>query len=252
MRSTAIAAAAILAATAHATPVGDLRDGQDLSFDLLGLSYTYSGFVAGSGAVLDGDAPPACVPKNPGTLDITLDLADLGAPFSAVVTFTGVEVNGSTVRWSADTLINECIAVDLNGTSVNLLIRRVWGQLTGAATNVPGFTDPTCSRPYNVNVEETGGDAQTFVNVEAYALCQQIGFLRVDFQLRAWDIAIAGGAAPCTGDANGDNMVDFADLNLVLGAFNSSGMGLPGDLNDDGVVNFTDLNLVLGNFNQPC
>lgn len=56
----------------------------------------------------------------------------------------------------------------------------------------------------------------------------------------------------CPGDANGDNTVNFADLNTVLSAFGQSGPGLPGDVNDDGVVNFADLNMVLANFGASC
>ncbi len=56
----------------------------------------------------------------------------------------------------------------------------------------------------------------------------------------------------CPGDADGDGQVTFADLNIVLGQFNSAGPGLAGDLNGDGQVNFADLNLVLSGFNTPC
>ena len=56
----------------------------------------------------------------------------------------------------------------------------------------------------------------------------------------------------CPGDANGDNLVNFADLNIVLGNFNRSGAGVAGDLNGDGVVNFADLNLVLSSYNGTC
>ena len=56
----------------------------------------------------------------------------------------------------------------------------------------------------------------------------------------------------CPGDTNGDNIVNFTDLNTVLAAFGESGDGLAGDVNGDGVVNFTDLNEVLANFGADC
>lgn len=56
----------------------------------------------------------------------------------------------------------------------------------------------------------------------------------------------------CSGDANGDNAVNFADLNIVLGQFGQSGAGLQGDLDGDGAVDFADLNLVLSNFGVVC
>jgi hypothetical protein len=58
--------------------------------------------------------------------------------------------------------------------------------------------------------------------------------------------------APCPGDTNGDNIVNFADLNAVLSAFGQTGLGLPADLNGDGVVNFSDLNAVLSAFGTGC
>lgn len=51
-----------------------------------------------------------------------------------------------------------------------------------------------------------------------------------------------------TGDANGDGVVDFADLNAALSSFGQSGEGIVGDVDCDGVVNFADINAVLSNF----
>jgi hypothetical protein len=56
----------------------------------------------------------------------------------------------------------------------------------------------------------------------------------------------------CNGDTNGDNVVNFTDLNTVLAAFGQTGMDLAGDVNNDGVINFTDLNEVLANFGASC
>jgi len=52
------------------------------------------------------------------------------------------------------------------------------------------------------------------------------------------------------GDANGDGVVDFADILVVLATFGSCGAGLPcpGDLNDDQAVDFTDILIVLSNW----
>ncbi len=50
------------------------------------------------------------------------------------------------------------------------------------------------------------------------------------------------------GDATGDGLVDFADLNAVLSSFGQSGESIVGDVDCDGVVNFADLNAVLSNF----
>lgn len=60
------------------------------------------------------------------------------------------------------------------------------------------------------------------------------------------------GTGGCAGDANGDNMVTFPDLNAVLSSFGQSGSCLTGDVNRDGSVNFTDLNIVLSAFGTNC
>ncbi len=57
---------------------------------------------------------------------------------------------------------------------------------------------------------------------------------------------------PCPGDTNGDNLVNFTDLNAVLSAFGQSGEGLPADVTGDNIVNFADLNIVLSNFGASC
>lgn len=62
----------------------------------------------------------------------------------------------------------------------------------------------------------------------------------------------SSGPAPCPGDATGDGVVNFADLNAVLSDFGASGPGVPGDVTGDGVVNFADLNLVLSVFGSSC
>jgi len=54
----------------------------------------------------------------------------------------------------------------------------------------------------------------------------------------------------CPGDANGDGVVDLADLNLVLANFGQTTD--QGDVNGDGVVDLADLNLVLANFGDEC
>ncbi|MEQ8850844.1 MAG: hypothetical protein RIB32_03575 [Phycisphaerales bacterium] len=60
--------------------------------------------------------------------------------------------------------------------------------------------------------------------------------------------------AVCDGDANGDNMVNFDDLNLVLSNWGTAGPD--GDIfpapGGDGAVNFDDLNFVLGNWGESC
>lgn len=55
----------------------------------------------------------------------------------------------------------------------------------------------------------------------------------------------------CPGDASADGLVTFADLDIVLGEFNTSSDG-PADVTGDGEVGFADLNGVLSNWGLSC
>jgi hypothetical protein len=64
------------------------------------------------------------------------------------------------------------------------------------------------------------------------------------------DISITLPSAPCPGDLNGDNVVDTADLGILIGEF-----GIPGalaDLNEDGTVDTADLGILIGVFGTSC
>ncbi len=57
----------------------------------------------------------------------------------------------------------------------------------------------------------------------------------------------------CPGDVNGDDIVDFADLNLVLGNWGTAGpVGDVVPTLGDGAVNFDDLNAVIGGWGDSC
>lgn len=63
-------------------------------------------------------------------------------------------------------------------------------------------------------------------------------------------VSLVPAAADCPGDANGDSVVNLADLNLVLANFGTASS--EGDVNGDGSVDLADLNLVLANFGSSC
>jgi hypothetical protein len=56
---------------------------------------------------------------------------------------------------------------------------------------------------------------------------------------------------PCAPDINADGLVNFSDLNGLLGLFGQSVSG-PEDINADGVVGFADLNILLSAFGVGC
>ncbi|MEQ8844098.1 MAG: hypothetical protein RIB58_04515 [Phycisphaerales bacterium] len=58
---------------------------------------------------------------------------------------------------------------------------------------------------------------------------------------------------PCVGDATGDGLVNFDDLNLVLANWSQVvAQGEDGDVDGSGVVDFGDLNLVLAEWDSDC
>jgi hypothetical protein len=67
-----------------------------------------------------------------------------------------------------------------------------------------------------------------------------------------WNGCPAQEVSACPGDANGDNAVNFTDLNAVLSDFGLIGGDFVGDVNNDGCVNFSDLNEVLSSFGVKC
>lgn len=79
------------------------------------------------------------------------------------------------------------------------------------------------------------------------------GFAGVTVSVNLTDTREAPGAL-CPGDTNGDDVVNFLDLNAVLSAFGQSGApGFSGaDLDGNGVVNFLDLNAVLSAYGTSC
>ncbi|MCA9310045.1 MAG: hypothetical protein KDA21_02505, partial [Phycisphaerales bacterium] len=57
----------------------------------------------------------------------------------------------------------------------------------------------------------------------------------------------------CAGDADGDNAVTFADLNLILAEWgNAVEPWSMGDVTGDGLVNFADINLTLDAWGEGC
>ena len=78
--------------------------------------------------------------------------------------------------------------------------------------------------------------------------------------LYAWDLTklytsgevtlIGGPGLPFPGDANGDHMVNFTDLGILLNKYNQTGTFASGDFNNSGTVDFADLGMLLNNHNQ--
>lgn len=65
-----------------------------------------------------------------------------------------------------------------------------------------------------------------------------------------WDTGIVTYLGSLTGNTNGDDRVDLADLNNVRNQFGQSGQGMAGDVSGDAVVDLADLNAVRNAFGQ--
>lgn len=238
---------------ASATPVDDFREGMDATFQVSNAVISSTGAAEIMETVTD--AQPFCVPKARGTLDIELDLANIGFPTSLPVTLTGVPQSDTTVRWSASIDVNQCLEAMLpDGSTVNFLIRDVTVVLTGEIANSPATPEDLCIARRGLTITTVGGDAGNAIDVTAYALCLQVPFSRVDIDVREIVAGGLGGDDPCPGDTNSDNTVNFADLNTVLSQFGAQAAPaeLAGDVNLDGVVGFGDLNTVLSAFGGDC
>lgn len=159
------------------------------------------------------------------------------APTAYVKSLNGGEVvapgSVQTIRWNSDddVLVSN---VDVHASYDGGL---TWNTLTLGAAALGSFN-------WNVPNVHT---SQARVRVTARDAAGNTGADVTDVNFR-----IAG---MCAGDANGDNVVNFADLNTVLSQFGQSQTGpgfLGGDVNGDGSVGFADLNAVLSGFGQPC
>ncbi len=103
------------------------------------------------------------------------------------------------------------------------------GKWTPRAFRVSDFVAPTNQMRIRFRANDTSGDS-----------CVEAGIDDVVF------FRVVCDSIP--GDVNGDGLVNFADLNLVLSNFGQTGAGIPGDADGDGDVDFADLNIVLSNF----
>lgn len=194
------ATTALLAAAAIAQPpglAGLVWLDNAVYFDL------NAGNLATSGALTTtvslGNPAPTVINKNPNTLDIQLNLTALtGIPNLPTVTLTGsTNAAGDVLTWTVgNVIIDQCVSVPLGGSNVNVLVKRILGgRLTMQATlQQPPFNDG--NRDYYVRMTPIGGNAQNFLNIEAYAFCFESPFTRIDATVRDLDYIAYSGPIP--------------------------------------------------------
>ncbi len=173
-----------------------------------------------------------------------------GDPFATTWEDTGATL--ASLFSGLNQTFNLSIARSLSGRCTfrfnNQLLRHATGPNAGQAVVV----DPLGSVQYGVHKHL---DRLIFLSSDEDT--SPVGSALLVGNLRAWSL-------PCLGDTNNDGIVNFTDLNNVLGFFGVSvppGQNLTGniapDTNNDGVpdynaVTFVDLNAVLSGFGVPC
>jgi hypothetical protein len=226
LRLIGILVAALMAGAAMADPADDVRDGRDLDFDLKGMTYSYTGALSGSGTVLDSDAPATMAAKDSGTLNFVINTASLGLPFNVNMQMVGTKISPTRVKWTTNTLVHQCVTIDVNGTPTQVLVERITGQLLTDLSYVPTFFDSVCGRCYNVRLDDTANNTDSFINAEAYALCLQNIVTRINYHAENIDIVAFSGVG----------RVPASSVTLFRGAALSGGISNLGDSDDSYLV----------------
>ncbi len=213
-------------------------------------------FTAGYDWDLDGDGvfetndirqPTFAYPSN-GEYEVTLRLTD---NFNSVGTGTmTVSVFGAVT--SLDSVSpgdgEQGEIVPLTFTGVNLKNVASAGEFTVSGSGVTVIGTPM---PNALGTEVAG--LSLMIDGGAAVGVRDITVTNADgSDTLVGSFEVLAGMIICPGDTNGDNLVNFSDLNTVLAQFGQTGVGLAGDLNADDIVNFTDLNIVLANFGNDC
>ncbi|MBI5863043.1 MAG: hypothetical protein HZB38_00750 [Planctomycetes bacterium] len=121
-------------------------------------------------------------------------------------------------------------------------------------------TSTAVAQGYDLSWYTIDGGGETYSLGGGYELGGTIGQPDAGAAMTGGGYELSGGfwpgvsGAPCTGDLNGDRLVDLIDLSTLLGHFGiQSGATLAeGDVNGDGRIDLTDLTMLLGEFGTIC
>jgi hypothetical protein len=148
-----------------------------------------------------GNPAPVCITKATNTLDIGLNLSALtGIPGLPTITLTGTALaGGSQIQWTTGPVdINLCLRAADTGLPADVLIKRITGGslLVNLTLESPPYFSNVCNRNFFVRMTPTGGNQFNFLNIEAYALCIETAFTRINGSVRDLDYIAYSGPIP--------------------------------------------------------
>jgi len=171
----------------------------NLEFDLNAGNLVATGALTTTIAI--GNQAPVCLTKAPNTLNIGLNLSALtGIPGLPTITLTGTALaGGSQIQWTTGPVdINLCLLAQDTGLPANILVRRITGAslLVNLTLLNPPYFSNVCNRDMYVRMTPTGGNQFNFLNIEAYALCIESNFTRINGTVRDLDYIAYSGPIP--------------------------------------------------------
>jgi hypothetical protein len=209
------------------------------------VSFTAVQLMGGPGGTVALDPCVGCPPPFKGEwVNVVGDFAGVGSG-----TFTLQVIDDGQI------VHQEAAAVNLAGSSVGW--PRAGGKLGGDAPcwivyYPPDTTFLVASTGQQLEMDEIRLLAENTPPLEYLDLIQVTAANMDELWLANPDTILPPPPEPCVGDTNGDNIVNFSDLNAALAQFGQSGPGLSADVNNDGFVDFGDLNTILSNFGFSC
>jgi hypothetical protein len=170
-----------------------------IEFDLNAGNLVTTGAI--STTISLGNPAPVCITKAPNTLDIGLNLSALtGIPGLPTITLTGTALaGGSQIQWTTGPVnINLCLRAADTGLPVDILIKRITGAslLVNLTLLSTPYNSSVCGDTFFVQMTPTGGNASNFLNIEAYALCIESSFTRINGTVRDLDYIAYSGPIP--------------------------------------------------------